>query len=102
MLTLALCMVKLYIISTIQGSITIYNPEFGKFQDNLKLTFMFGLIIFGNVVDNVSQPKWVAIFLQLALGASWIINGFIVYKFEHEDEITQSLMVRLYVDAVIL
>ena len=40
---------------------TIYNPSVGKNQMMLKMTFMLGLSIVGNVVDNVSQPKWVAI-----------------------------------------
>ena len=56
-------MVKFYAISLIQGSMTIYNPSFGKFQVFLKMTFILGLMIIGNVVDNVSQPKWVIITL---------------------------------------
>ena len=33
---------------------TIYNTEYAKVQVYLKMTFMFGLIVVGNVVDNVS------------------------------------------------
>jgi len=47
-------------ISIIQGSLTIYNTVFPKTQIYLKMTFLIGLAIFGNIVDNVSQPKWVA------------------------------------------
>jgi len=86
MLTLAICMVKLYIISVIQGSMTIYNSSFGRLAIFLKMTFMLGLIIVGNVVDNVSQPKWVAIFLQLALGVSWFLTGCIVYQALHDEK----------------
>lgn len=39
---------------------------------------MLGLIIVGNVVDNVSQPKWVALFVQIALGCSWILTGSLI------------------------
>ena len=47
-------MIKLYVISIIQGSETFYNPAFGQSRLFLKLTFMFGLFVVGNVVDNVS------------------------------------------------
>ena len=50
---------------------------------------MFGLIVIGNVVDNVSQPKWVAIFLQVALGTTWIITGFLVHYGDHEKPDTK-------------
>ena len=39
---------------------------------------MFNLIVAGNVIDNISQPKWVAIFFQLALAASWAYSGLVV------------------------
>ena len=45
---------KLYLISLIQGSMTLYNPAFGQVSIFLKMTFTFGLMIIGNVVDNVS------------------------------------------------
>ena len=56
-------MVKLYIISVLQGSMTIYNTAFEKEILFLKTTFLLGLIIVGNVVDNMSHPKWVVIIL---------------------------------------
>ena len=79
-------MVKLYIISLIQGSMTIYSPSVGKNQVMLKMTFLFGLIIIGNVIDNVSNPKWVCIFLQATLGMTWIITGFLVLVEEDDYE----------------
>ena len=71
-------MVKLYVISLIQGSMTVYSPSVGGSQVILKETFMLGLIVFGNIVDNVSQPLWVAIFAQVFLGVSWILIGGLV------------------------
>lgn len=61
--TLLMNIVKLYAISLIQGSMTVYNTSisYEHGQIFLKMTFLFGLIIFGNIVDNVSQPKWVNI-----------------------------------------
>lgn len=43
------------------------------------MTFMFGLVIVGNVVDNVSQPRWVILFLQISLGVCWVLTGTIVH-----------------------
>lgn len=62
---------------------TIYNPSSGKADIELKMTFMLGLIIIGNVVDNVSQPKWVALFVQIALGSSWILTGTLIRTSEN-------------------
>lgn len=59
---------------------TIYNTSFGADQVLSKMTFLFGVIIVGNVVDNVSHPKWVALFLQITLGVSWCLTGGIVNK----------------------
>ena len=56
-------MLKLYSIGVIQGALTIYNAAFGKDIIFLKITFLLGLILFGNIVDNISKPKWVAIFV---------------------------------------
>lgn len=47
-------MFKLYCISVIQGSMTIYNPAMGYNYIYLKMTFLIGMMIFGNIVDNVS------------------------------------------------
>ena len=50
------------------------------------MTFMFGLVVIGNVVDNVSEPKWVTIFLQGTLGLCWIISGCLIHYFEKQDQ----------------
>ena len=52
--TIAIAMCKLYCISIIQGSMTIYNTSFALEQVSLKMTFTFGLVVIGNIVDNVS------------------------------------------------
>ena len=66
---------------------TIYNTSFALEQVSLKMTFTFGLVVIGNIVDNVSQPKWVALFLQVALGFCWIIIGVVVWYIE-SDQLT--------------
>ena len=66
---------------------TIYNVSFSREDAYLKMTFMFGLVVIGNSVDNISQPKYLLIYLQLFLGASWIITGFLVhYALKHNDD----------------
>ena len=79
LMTLLIAMVKLYVISIIQGSETFYNPAFGQTKLFLKLTFLFGIFIIGNVVDNVSQPRYVVIVLQVFLSISWILTGIFVH-----------------------
>ena len=69
---------------------TIYNPSFGANIFYLKMTFMLGLLIFGNIVDNISQPKWLALFVQIALGFCWIMAGFEVNLIEHLNEDTRG------------
>lgn len=39
------------------------------------MTYFLGLLIFGNILDNVSQPRWVALFAQIFLGTIWIGTG---------------------------
>lgn len=52
---LFLAMIKLYCMSIILGSMTIYNTSFFDGEViTMKLTFMFGLVVFGNLVDNYS------------------------------------------------
>ena len=53
-------MLKLYGICVIQGALTVYNTEF---SDGVltRMTYMFGLVVFGNLIDNISKPKFVLI-----------------------------------------
>jgi len=69
---------------------TIYNTAFGKEKLFLEMTFLFGLIIIGNILDNVSQPKWVLIFLQLTLCLTWSATGGIVYLIQHDPEFMEK------------
>lgn len=78
MSTLLMAVCKLYCISTVQGSMTIYNTSFAVLQTYLKMTFMFGLLVIGNVTDNISQPRWVILFMQIVLGIIWILTGILV------------------------
>ena len=61
-LTFFLAIIKLYCITLIQGGMTIFNANFGEKNYILKLSFLFGLTIFGNLVDNVSQPRWLFLY----------------------------------------
>jgi hypothetical protein len=63
------------------------------------MSFMIGLIIFGNIVDNVSHPKWVAIFVQLTISVSWGVTGLLVYHiatFETMVEVEQTIKDSLF------
>lgn len=43
------------------------------------MAFVFGFVIVGNVVDNVSTPKTLAIVLQIVLGTTWVLTGWETY-----------------------
>lgn len=63
----------------------------------MKMTFMFGLVVFGNLIDNVSQPKFVLIIFQIALGLCWIFTGILVeysldYTVEELDEYIKNAL----------
>ena len=41
----------------------------------LKLSYLFGLVVFGNLIDNISQPKKLVQFAQIALAMYWTFTG---------------------------
>ena len=50
----------------------------------LRDSFLFGLIVVGNIIDNVSNPKYLLIFLQVSLSFTWVIDGLqIQYAIGH-------------------
>ena len=51
-------MIKIYTMTVIQGSITIYSPIMGTKNYLVKVMFLLGLLVFGNIIDNISQPRW--------------------------------------------
>ena len=57
---------------------TVYNTDF---NDGVltRMTYMFGLVVFGNLIDNISKPKFVLIICQVILGICWILTGFILH-----------------------
>ena len=54
----------------------------------MKMTFMFGLVVFGNLIDNVSRPKNVLIIFQMALSVCWILTGVLVTNRANEFDPT--------------
>ena len=93
-------MFKLYCISVIQGSMTIYNPAMGYNYIYLKMTFLIGMMIFGNIVDNVSQPRLLAIVIEIGLAIIWIFVGADVYMIMN-TELTKAEVV-IYEDALMM
>ena len=62
-MTFGLCFIKMYLISCLQGGVTLFRDisDYDEFQ--LRMAFLFGYIITGNIVDNVGDPKNLAISL---------------------------------------
>ena len=60
----------------LQGVVSFYSAEdFESDNTNQRLSFMFGLILFGNMIDNMNTPKAVAITLQICLAVTWVGTG---------------------------
>ena len=68
----------MYLISTLQGGVTLFKNSSKTDDNQLRMAFLFGYIIVGNVVDNIAAPKKLAIFLQVTLGVTWCSTGTIV------------------------
>ena len=75
-----LCTLKMYIISVLQGRVTIFSHTFGINDYELRIAFIFGYFIVGNFVDNISTPKVIAIVLQCVLGVLWIFTGVFIWR----------------------
>ena len=53
----------MYLICTLQGSMTFFGGNFDKEDEQQRMAFLFGIIITGSIVDNVETPKKIAILL---------------------------------------
>ena len=79
---------------------TIYNPAMGYNYIYLKMTFLIGMMIFGNLVDNVSQPRTLAIVVQISLAIIWIFVGADVYMIMNTELTVAEVIV--YEDALMM
>ena len=53
----------------------------------MRIAFLVGLLVIGNIIDNISSPKRLAIALQLALAVVWAATGLMVaYIREQQKE----------------
>ena len=52
----------------------------------MKWMFVFGLLIIGNIIDNMSYIKPVVILLHVYLGLMWISTGYRVYQGTKKDD----------------
>lgn len=96
--------VKYAIVSIVQGgmtfyrpfSIAAYNPENLEQILQLQLSFLFGLLMVGNIIDNLHHLKWLAVSGELALGLIWIAQGFIFSETTHSSLLYTGQMVGTY------
>ena len=56
-----LCFAKLYYISLLQGVLTFNRQEFNWIDTDLRVSFIVGLLTFGNLIDNIQTPKYLCI-----------------------------------------
>ena len=58
---------------------TLFRNTESQDEFQLRMSFIFGFLVVGNIVDNISTPKNFAIILQVSLSISWICTGFMLY-----------------------
>lgn len=75
-LTFVLCAAKIFLISTLQGSMTLFRDNVDEPNMQFRKSFFFGTIITGNIIDNVHSPKLIAIVLQIWLGLNWLCSAW--------------------------
>jgi len=51
----------------------------------LRSAFLFGMLVFGNIVDNIGNPKKFAIALQFLLAVSWLGCGIQIALYVGSD-----------------
>ena len=54
---------KMYFISVMQGEVTMFSHLFNENEYSLRMAFIFGYVLVGNIVDNLAKPKILAIIL---------------------------------------
>ena len=90
MLTFFLCFVKLYLISILQGVVTFYAVEIEPNTVQMRLSFFFGLLLIGSIIDNKYNPKSIAIGLQIGLALTWAclgLNNEFIYRTKQKDSL---------------
>ena len=43
---------------------------------------MIGVLVIGNIIDNVSTPKYLSIAIQFSLAITWLLTSAVVYYIE--------------------
>ena len=69
-------------MSLLQGVITIQRVEYDSTDLILKASYMIGVLVIGNIIDNVSTPKYLSIAIQFSLAITWFSTGALVYYIE--------------------
>jgi hypothetical protein len=58
------------------------------------LSFLFGFLLTGNIIDNISTPQGLAVGMQIVLGLIWILTGlWIRESIRMDGETTYSSLI---------
>ena len=61
----------------------------------MRIAFLFGFLLFGNIVDNSATPKIMVISIQIILALVWILTGGLVSYIMTQEGIDGSSEVEL-------
>ena len=82
-LVFIICFLKMFMMSNLQGMLTFGDASITNMTDQLRLMFVFGMLVIGNVIDNMSYVKPLVVFLDFFLAICWLNTGLRIYKSLH-------------------
>ncbi len=54
---------------------TLLKDNLNHYDEQIRLSFLLGVLLAGNLLDNISNPRTFTLVLQLLLAISWILTG---------------------------
>ena len=77
MLILITGIIKLYMITITQDTLVFKRFAYEQIDIVNQLSYFFGLLVVGNIVDNLADMKPVLLISQCLIAIGWILTGLI-------------------------
>lgn len=69
------CFIKYYLICLLQVSLTYIRTQFSTIYPQNHASFLFGFLLYGNIIDNIRSPKYFSCATLAILGVLWLFTG---------------------------
>ena len=54
---------------------TLFRVDLDIYDSSTRASFLFGVLLVGNILDNIPNPKTLALTLQILVAFAWILTG---------------------------